>query len=182
MINLLEVNQDITLSRLSYSDTTPIFSLIDKHRENLRNWLPFVDFTIKPSDTEAFIGSLFMPHSREMVFTIRYKEEVAGLIGYKDIDRHNRKLEIGYWLAPPFVGNGIITQSLKVLIDKAFDQLEMNRIQIRCAVGNLRSSNVPRRLNFTFEGIERHGENLNNRFVDLEIFGLLRSEWKNETL
>lgn len=180
MINTLKVNQEITLSRLSYSDTTPIFSLIDKNRESLRIWLPFVDFTLKPSDTEAFIGSLFTPQCREMVFLIRYKDEVAGLIGYKDIDRHNRKLEIGYWLAPPFVGNGIVSQSLKVLIDAAFNQLEMNRVQIRCAVGNLRSSNIPKRLNFAFEGIERQGENLNNRFVDLEIYGLLQSEWENE--
>ena len=182
MINALEVNQEISLHRISYSDTAAIFNLIDEHRESLRTWLPFVDFTLKPADTEAFIGSLLTPQSREMVFIIRCKERVAGLIGFKDVDRHNRKLEIGYWIAPQFVGKGIITQSLKVLIDAAFYQLGMNRIQIRCAVGNQRSSNVPKRLKFTFEGIERNGEWLNDRFVDLEIYGLLQSEWVNNSV
>lgn len=174
MINSLTVNSNITLQRVSYSDAKVLFSLIDQNRDRLRKWLPFVDSTLSWEQTEAFIGSLFVPHSREMVFTIRYMDEMAGLIGYKDIDRNNKKLEIGYWLAPAFEGKGIISKSIETMIDAAFEKMEMNRVQIRCGVGNTRSSNVPKRLNFRFEGIERNGEWLNGRFVDLEIYSLLK--------
>ncbi len=172
----LKVNQEIDLRRISYSDSKAIFGLIDRNRDSLRTWLPFVDMTQSPGHTEAFIGSLFTPHSREIVFIISYQGQTAGLIGYKDIDQHNKKLEIGYWIAPEFEGKGIVTKSLEVLIDTAFGKMEINRIQIKCAVGNSKSSNIPRRLNFRFEGVERAGELLNGHFVDLEIFGLLKEE------
>lgn len=177
MVNILEVNHEVVLHQVSYSDAPALFRLIDNNRTSLRAWLPFVDFTKVVEDTEAFIGSFFVPGSRNLVFTIRYRGEVAGLIGYKDIDRNNKKLEIGYWIAPVFEGNGIVTQSLEALIGAAFSYLEMNRIQIKCAVGNQRSINIPKRLAFRFEGIERAGEWLNDRFVDLEVYSMLRSDW-----
>jgi ribosomal-protein-serine acetyltransferase len=70
-----------------------------------------------------------------------------------------------------------IDGELDELIGAAFSYLEMNRIQIKCAVGNQRSINIPKRLAFRFEGIERAGEWLNDRFVDLEVYSMLRSDW-----
>lgn len=174
----LTVDHDIILRRISYSDSKVIFGLIDKYRDSLRLWLPFVDMTLSPEHTEAFIGSLFALHSREIVFVVSYQDQAAGLIGYKDIDQHNKKLEIGYWIAPVFEGRGIITRSLKTLIETAFEKMDINRIQIKCAVTNTKSSNLPKKLNFRFEGIERAGELLNGHFVDLEIYGLLRDDWR----
>ncbi len=52
----------------------------------------------------------------------------------------------------------------------------MERAVIRCAVGNSRSSAVPKRLGFTLEGIERHSQRLHDGFVDLEIYSRLRSD------
>ena len=54
----------------------------------------------------------------------------------------------------------------------------MNRIQIQCAVGNTKSSNIPRRLGFTLEGIARAGElQADGRFSDIEVYSLLREEY-----
>jgi ribosomal-protein-serine acetyltransferase len=38
---------------------------------------------------------------------------------------------------------------------------------------------IPKRIGFKFEGIERCGEKHDNRFIDLEVYSLLRKEWKN---
>jgi ribosomal-protein-serine acetyltransferase len=54
----------------------------------------------------------------------------------------------------------------------------MNKIQIKCGVENTRSCNIPKQLNFTYEGIEREGEWLRNRYQDLKVYSLLRKEWK----
>ncbi len=65
-----------------------------------------------------------------------------------------------------------------MICDFAFKTLNINRIQIKCAVGNTPSSNIPKRLNFKFEGIERDGELLSeNHFVDLEIYSKLKSDY-----
>ncbi len=177
MIDFIKVNSNLNLQRISLHDAPDIFRLIDENRTSLRKWLPFVDTTYSVENTRAFIDQLKAPHSREMVFTICFQDEIVGLIGFKDIDKPNRKLEIGYWIAPEFEGKGIVTESCRTLISKAFKKMDMNRIQIKCGVGNHRSSNIPKRLNFRFEGIERQGERHNDRFIDLQVYSMLKHDW-----
>ncbi len=126
----------------------------------------------------VFIDEVQKPSSREMAFTITYLGKIAGLIGFKDIDRANRKFEIGYWITCENEGNGIVTRCCKSCIDLAFNKMKMNRVQIKCGIGNLRSVNIPKRLNFQYEGIERAGEMNNNKFIDLEVYSMLKKDWK----
>jgi ribosomal-protein-serine acetyltransferase len=178
MMGSFKVDEKVVLQRINHNDTSAVYRLIDKYRLLLRQWLPFVDATTSEEQTESFIRSLFNPASRELIFTIRYDGEVTGLVGYKDIDRTNKKLEIGYWIAPVFEGRGMVTASVKVLVDEAFKKMQMNRVQVKCAIGNRRSSNIPKRLGFTLEGVERAGEFLNGRFVDLETYSMLKQDWQ----
>ena len=53
----------------------------------------------------------------------------------------------------------------------------MNRVEIRCATGNKKSCAIPERLGFTFEGIQRNGGWLYDRFVDYRIYSILANEW-----
>ena len=52
----------------------------------------------------------------------------------------------------------------------------MERAVIRSALGNIRSAAVPKRLGFVLEGLERHGQKLNGRFIDLERYSRLSGE------
>jgi len=178
----ISIRPGFYLESLGMEHVDTVFEAIDKNREHLSKWLPFVSFTRKPEDTEEFISSVTTkkPHEKEEVFTIWHDEEFSGLIGYVNTDRVNRKTEIGYWLAKSKEGKGIITETTLQLIKLAFKRLQMNRITIRCAVGNNRSSAVPKRLGFTYEGIERQGEKHGNSYFDLEIFSLLKDEWKKQ--
>jgi len=102
----------------------------------------------------------------------------VGLIGFKDTDRRNRKTEIGYWLSEQYQKQGIVTKAVDKLCEFAFNTLGLNRVQIKCAVGNIPSKNIPKRLGFKLEGIERQGELLTgNVFTDLEIYSKLKSDY-----
>lgn len=178
MIKLI-VDENTILEELNITHVENIFVAINNNRKFLRKWLPFVDFTNKPSDTEKFVRSILKKSIalREKVFVIWYTDLFAGLIGFKEHDRINDKIEIGYWLIENMTGKGIITNSTRKMVDYAFRNLDMNRIQVKCGVGNMKSSAVPRRLGFVFEGIERHGERHNKKYIDLEVYSLLRHEW-----
>lgn len=53
----------------------------------------------------------------------------------------------------------------------------MNRIQIKCAVGNRPSNAIPLRLGFKFEGIEREGELLaSGYYADINVYSILKKE------
>lgn len=177
MIDIIKIRKGLYLRRISHQDAEEVFDLIDQNREHLGYWLPFVETTHSPDNTHAFIDQLHKSHSREMVFTICYEDSITGLIGFKDIDRANHRLEIGYWISKANEGKGLIFDSCRELIDKAFKKMDMNRVQIKCGVGNNRSSNVPKRLGFRFEGIEMEGEKHKNRFIDLEVYSMLKKNW-----
>jgi ribosomal-protein-serine acetyltransferase len=175
----LKVNEEILLKQIELSDAADIFATIDSQRDYLRVWLPFVDFTKGMEDSVQYIKSVndVPEESRDLVLTIRYKEKFVGLIGFKGTDRANQKTEIGYWLSEEYQGKGIVTESVKALVSYAFSEMDMNRIQIKCAIGNSRSKNIPKRLGFTFEGVERDGELLvGGVFTDIEVYSLLKND------
>ncbi|MCL3782029.1 N-acetyltransferase [Prolixibacteraceae bacterium JC049] len=176
---MIKVNTEIELKQLELSDTLDIFNTIDSQREYLGKWLPFVEFTKALSDTENFISSAVnAPKDKfEYIFVIKKLGKFVGLIGFKDTDGLNNKTEMGYWLSQDYQKQGIVTQSVEKLCEFAFNKLHINRIQIKCAVENHPSRNVPKRLGFQFEGIERDGELLTgNVYTDLEIYSKLKGD------
>ncbi len=178
IINEINIDNLIVLKPLDLKDAESIFHAIESNRKFLKNWLPFVDATKTVNDTLAFVKSVVDDvERRQEVFTIWYNNNFAGLIGLKDIDYLNRKIEIGYWLIEKMTGKGIISQSAEKIIDFCFTQLQMNRIQIKCGVGNNKSIAIPKKLGFSFEGIERAGEKHSINYIDLEVYSLLKKEW-----
>lgn len=176
---VLEVDKELQLQQLAHSDCIDIFNTINTQRHYLGKWLPFVAFTKELSDTEKFVNSVVNADesSFEYVFTIRKCGELVGLIGIKGSDRQNKKTEIGYWLSEKHQKQGIVTKSVKKLCDFAFNHLGMNRIQIKCAIGNSVSINIPKKLGFVFEGIERAGEFFpGHGYTDLEVYSILKSD------
>jgi len=175
----LTIDENTFLERLSLSHVESIFNAIDENRKFLRKWLPFVDFTQKISDTERFVRSIIekVSSNRDEVYVIWFKHEFAGLIGFKDIDRINDKIEIGYWLIEKMTGKGIATAATRKMVNLAFRNMDMNRVVIRCGVGNEKSAAIPCRLGFSLEGIERNGERHNHIYIDLEVYSLLKQEW-----
>jgi len=83
------------------------------------------------------------------------------------------------WLKENYQKRGIMTSSVRKMMHLAFEDLGINRIQIKCATGNIPSKNIPIRLGFTLEGIEREGELLSgNIFTDLEVYSMLKRDFK----
>ncbi len=86
---------------------------------------------------------------------------------------------IGYWLANTFKGQSVMMQACGKLTDYCFTKLNLNRVEIKCATGNVKSQTIPDRLNFKKEGTLRQAELLNNKFVDLYLYATIKQDWKN---
>ncbi len=86
---------------------------------------------------------------------------------------------MGYWLAKQAQGKGLMTKCCRTLVNYAFDDLKLNRVQINCNVENTKSRAVPERLNFKLEGIHRQVEFLNGEFRDWAVYATLKEEWKS---
>lgn len=173
---MIQMTANTVLKPLSTDDIASIFKTIDSQREYLREWLPFVDYTFQESDTRGFVESVLAGVNEQ--FSIYHEDRFVGLIGFKDSDFTNKKVEIGYWLSQYEQGKGIVTCAVKELLKYGFETLGFNRVQIRVAVANTKSRRIPERLGFTLEGIERDGELLvDNKYTDLATYSLLKREY-----
>jgi ribosomal-protein-serine acetyltransferase len=174
------INENIELQPLNPGHTSILFNLIETNRNHLRPWFPWVDRMSKEEDINNFItGSLQRTEAGyEQSFIIFYKSKPAGRIGIYYIDQQNKIGGIGYWLSKECEGLGIIIASIPKLADFGFDQLGLNRIEIKCATSNKRSKAIPEKLHFTYEGILKEAEYINGRFNDLFSFSMIKSDRK----
>ncbi|CAG7632868.1 Putative ribosomal N-acetyltransferase YdaF [Paenibacillus solanacearum] len=175
----IQVNDDIVLKRLEADDAESLFALTDASRHHLREWLPWVDGTVHIRNTRDFIAFCEQQHAANNGFNagIWYKGELTGCIGYHAVDWANKKTSIGYWLGERYQGNGIMSGSCRAMVDHAFHELGLNRVEIRCGTGNAKSRAIPERLGFVNEGLIRQAEWIYDRFVDHIVYGMLRQDW-----
>ncbi|WP_347396307.1 GNAT family N-acetyltransferase [Parabacteroides leei] len=168
-----------TIREAIYEDAGIIFDAIDKNRDDLRAWLPFVDGLKSVDDEQSFLSSsLQVPYEeRDIVYMIEKGKSICGLIGFHFSDRANHRTEIGYWLLPEYRGKGLVTRAVHHLCLLAFFEKGFNRIQIRCAVGNTASNAIPLGLGFTHEGTERDGELLiTGKYTDINVYSILKED------
>ncbi len=127
---------------------------------------------------EEWINSLATRYDKGEVvaFVIRNGDDDAllGAIGLEICKEHERA-ELGYWIGKPYWGNGYCTEAARAVVEYAFETLKLNRIEAHHFAGNEASGRVMRNVGMHYEGrlvqrIKKWG-----KFVDLIVYGLVRS-------
>ncbi|HZH94917.1 MAG TPA: GNAT family protein [Flavisolibacter sp.] len=178
-VNIIRVNDSVSLELMHPDHASGLFKIIDGDRAYLKEWLSWLDDIRSVDDFSDFIqraGQRYIDR-REISFTINYNNRYVGRIGLYGIDHYNRLASIGYWIGEAFQGKGIMIAACKAIVDYGFDKLNLNRIEIKCGTGNIKSQKIPERLGFTKEGITRQGETMNGKAIDLNVYSILRHEW-----
>ena len=107
-------------------------------------------------DTEEFLlacGQLWRT-GKDFAYSITLKEDDK-LIGMFGLHPMNLKIEVGYALAHPYWGKGYMTEALCAVIDWAFTQPDIFRVQATCDVDNLGSARVMKKAGMEREGLLR---------------------------
>lgn len=132
-------------------------------------------------DYHQFLRRLRTPKSRagNIVFAIIEKStgSVIGAVGVHGIDFKNRKTEVGYWLAKSYWGQGIVVEALNRVVEYLFLERKLDRVYARVWHPNVKSARVLEKAGFSHEGRLRRDIKRNGRWMDVLLFGLLRSEW-----
>ncbi len=177
----LQVSNDLSLVAPQLLHAKALYDLIQGQRLYFEAWLSWVERTKTLSDVRRFIreAQAFNEGGQRLTAFVNLQNQIVGSCGFTRLNMRHKKGEIGYWLSEPYQGRGLITRSCIKLIDFAFSELELHRIEIRILSDNEKSKGVPIRLGFQKEGVLRQAIWLNNRYHDMEIFGLLESQWTN---
>ena len=174
----LDLGDGVQLLATTAADAVEAFEVIDAERHRLREWLPWIDDTTDVEIERTFLASIEAVNEAGtgLHATIRCDGELAGLIGLR-LDGLHSSAEVGYWLGERWVGRGVMTRAVAAMIDVAFRELGMHRVELLAATENVRSRAIAERLGMTFEGVRREAEELARGFVDLAMYSILAQDW-----
>lgn len=113
------------------------------------------------------------------VLAIDVGGEAAGAIGiFPQSDVHRLNAEMGYWLGEPFWGRGIVTDAVRLMVDYAFDNFEIERIFARPFGINQASQRVLEKNGFILEARFNDVLIKNGRLLDELVYAMRRSRWQ----
>ena len=128
-----------------------------------------------PDDARRFIAmATGAPFG--LLLAIEVQGEAAGGIGIHPLeDVYRGTAEIGYWLAEPFWGRGIITDAVRALVPVAFERTGITRIQAGIFSSNPASMRVLEKCGFVREAVHRNAITKQGVVMDEVMYVRLRT-------
>jgi len=180
------IDNNLVLRLPEDSDAEAIFALFERDREYLTFWNDWPKHIRTVDDCKEFTQHHRRSYAEEKAIpaAMIYEGQFAGISELEIQDRSVvRKGELSYWIGETYQGKGIVTRSCEVLLNYAFNSLELNRIFLRfkhidADNENIRSRRVAERLGFIQEGVQRQGGVARGQFMDMIVYSLLAKEWR----
>jgi len=114
-------------------------------------------------------------------FVFRNRDDaLVGGVNVSNVSRGIRmSCSIGYWIGERYARNGYMTDSVRLVLEFAFDGLSLHRVEAGCVPGNLASGGLLRKLGFRQEGMARQYLHINGQWHDHLLFAILASDpWR----
>jgi len=141
--------------------------------DNLRNAFPYpysLDDAKKWIETTINAGE-----EKQIVRIITVDGEAVGAVGVHGMsDVYCKSAEIGYWLAEPFWGRGIMTECIKEICALAFEKFDIVRIFAEIFAFNAGSEKVLQKAGFKFEGIKKKSVFKNGKIHDSKVYASVK--------
>ena len=105
-------------------------------------------------------------------------EVFVGAGGYNNLEKEHRKAEVGFWLLKEHWGKGILKEAMSAILDIGFSSLNLLRVEGFVDHENQKCKKALEKVNFTYEGTMRSCEIKDGKALDVDIYSILKAEWK----
>lgn len=168
------IDSELSLALVQESFAPYYAEIVQNQTDYLAQWLAWPPHCQSEQDFRIFVQRCLHDYAegKSMTCAIWYQERLVGNCSFNVINHDLGKVTIGYWLSKEEQGKGIMTRVVNKLIEIAFGELEMKKVEAFIATENQPSRKLCERLGFTYEGTITRAENLNGRIVDHAIYGL----------
>ncbi len=178
-----DLEDSVILRPLTTEDSENLFELILRNRPFLSPWLSWAQSDPETIDqVRSFVNACRESEARslERHFAIDLAGVVRGVMGCAPIDRVNRTVTIGYWLDRDLWGKKIISRALRTMALRLLMSEQVQRVEVRCAVGNTRGKRAIEYAGFRFEGVLRSAQRVGESYHDLDVYALVHDDCEVE--
>ena len=130
---------------------------------SVENGKTFIEFAIKDDPIH--------------IFAIDIDDRAVGGIGiHPQADIHRKNMELGYWLAEPFWGKGVMTKAIIQIVDFGFKTYDIDRIFARPFGTNIASQKVLEKAGFILEAKFERALFKNGEYLDELVYAVRRNK------
>lgn len=173
----LVINDSLYLSPPVEADKTALIHYLND--EDIYRYTLHIPQPYTKKDAEVFLDkcrNMRKQFGRNLTWIIRKNNgEAIGSIGFQmnyGIDSHRD--ELGYWMAKPYWGHGIMTKAMKRFCEYGFSYVGLIRIEAIVFENNIASERILQKNGFTHEGMMKKVFEKKGHYIDGQMYALVK--------
>ncbi len=135
-----------------------------------------------PADGQVWFDRILKRRAEGSALELAIVEKATGLaIGVCLLfafEEASGRAEMGYVLGRRHWRSGLMKEALSTLLDFAFRNLGLRKVEAHTDPVNIPSGEILLRLGFTREGLLRQHAMIKGELKDKQVYGILRQEWE----
>lgn len=159
------------------TDAGPVYEAVRESIKELSPWMPWCHRGYSIEDSRTWLGSRPDTWQRGMEYDFliadRSDGHPLGICGLNNLDRENRLANLGYWIRTGSARQGVATAGIPLVARFGFEELNLNRIEIIVATGNIPSQGLATKIGATREGRLRNRLIVRDHIYDAIMFSLI---------
>jgi ribosomal-protein-serine acetyltransferase len=169
----------VVLRPLERADVPRVLEAVRESRAELAPWMPWCTPDYDEAGVIAFVENGIEKRSAGFEFDFGIfspQGEYLGTCGLNALNHENRFANLGYWIRTSRTRRGVATAAVRALARWAFENTELDRLEIVVAAENGPSLGVAARAGAVREGTLRKRLVLAGRAHDAVVFSLVRGD------
>ncbi|MEV6687882.1 GNAT family protein [Streptomyces sp. NPDC051130] len=175
----IDLAADAQLFPLEIWHAEEFLAHMDRGREFVGEHIRLADFVTDVDSARAFLSGYAQKTAADggRLYGIRVDGKLVGGVLFRIFEADTGNCEVGCWLEPAAAGRGLVTAACRILIDWAFRERGMHRVEWRASSANHKSLAAAERLGMRREAVLRESYPHRGVRQDTEIWAVLASEW-----
>jgi ribosomal-protein-alanine N-acetyltransferase len=167
---------------ITFEDAEPLATLLRDHRAFFAPYEPVRDESYFTTDGQTEIIATFLARHRaeqmEPHVILAADGSVAGRITLDAVTKGAfQSCGMGYWVAPPFGGQGLATAAVAAMVRVAFHDLGLHRVEAGAMPHNVRSRRVLETNQFEEFGFAPRLVHIAGQWRDHVMYQRLNDDW-----
>jgi RimJ/RimL family protein N-acetyltransferase len=169
---------DVTLRELQLSDAPSLLSMLTT--EEVARFISPPPTTVEGFERFIVWANAERQAGRYACFAVVPKgmDTAIGIFQVRQLEPSFASAEWGFAIGSPFWGTGIFAMGAELVLEFAFDTLQVHRLEARAAVRNGRGNGALRKVGATCEGVLRRSFLRNGEYLDQHMWSILDCDWR----
>ncbi len=160
-------------------DAGPFFEAAIDSIQEVHPWLPWCHPLYTLSEAEAWVSmarSTWRARTQFQFVILSEDDEILGGCGLDKLNEEHKFANLGYWVRSWATRSGVATEAVQAVRDWAYENTDLNRLEIVVAVSNVASARVAEKAGAIFEGTLRNRINLHGESHDAFVYSFARDD------